>query len=268
MVEVDVEEVSAIIREVGRRRIVPRFRNLGPGSVDCKAPGDMVTVADREAEADLAARLAPLIAGSLFIGEEAACADPGILDALSGERPVWVVDPLDGTSNFVRGSPDFTTMVALVRNGHALAGWIHAPLPGWTAVAVRGHGAHLDGRPLGVARPPPIGALRVAVTHPDYQTENDRPLYSRLARVCPGLLPSRGAGLEYVGLAAGVVDAAVFTWEKPWDHAAGLLIHAEAGGINGMRSGLPFNPSGGNDLPLIAAPDEMTFKALQKSLQA
>ena len=180
MIEVDVDEVATIVREVAWRRIVPRFRNLGPAAIGYKAPDDMVTVADREAEADLSARLVPLAAGSLFVGEEAVFADPGMLDALSGEGQVWVVDPLDGTSNFVRGSPDFTTMVALVRNGHALAAWIHAPLAGWTAVAVRGRGAYLDGRRMRVAPSRPLRALRIVVTQPDHQTEEDRVRYSKL----------------------------------------------------------------------------------------
>src|SRR6266540_1190144 len=83
-----------------------RVRRLGTGEEWEKAPGDLVTAADLAAEARLAAELVPLVPGSAFVGEESTAAGAG-LAALGGDRPVWIVDPLDGTSNFVQGDERF-----------------------------------------------------------------------------------------------------------------------------------------------------------------
>ncbi|GAA2751583.1 hypothetical protein GCM10010440_64410 [Kitasatospora cinereorecta] len=101
----DVSEVDRIVREVAEQEIVSRFGRLVAGEIAEKAPGDLVTVADRAAEEALTARLTALLPGSAVVGEEAVSADPGVLKALDGPDPVWIVDPIDGTHNFVAGNP-------------------------------------------------------------------------------------------------------------------------------------------------------------------
>src|SRR5262249_47738188 len=120
-------EVERIIRDVAARDIMPRFGQLRPGDIAEKAPGDLVTVADRAAEESLIAALTAILPGSLVAGEEGIAADPNVAAALRGDRPVWVVDPIDGTHNFVADNVRFTVLVALAHRGELLASWTYAP---------------------------------------------------------------------------------------------------------------------------------------------
>ncbi|MGH6959102.1 MAG: inositol monophosphatase family protein, partial [Dongiaceae bacterium] len=119
-----------------------------------KAPGDLVTVADEAVEARLAPLLTSLVPGSIVVGEEGAAADPNLLSRLFDDRPVWIIDPVDGTSNFAEGHAAFAVMVALVRGRDVLAAWIHDPVKVRTAVAAAGEGAWLGDRRLAVASAP------------------------------------------------------------------------------------------------------------------
>src|SRR5258708_34225935 len=91
------------------------------------------------------------------MGEEGATTDPSLVDLLDADRAVWVIDPVDGTFNFAHGRPGFAVIVAYVRNGTTLAGWIHDPLRQLTITAVRGPGAWPGARPLKVAAAPSSG---------------------------------------------------------------------------------------------------------------
>lgn len=103
---VDPEAVAAIIREVARDEVLPRYKTLEAHEVRSKShPGDLVTAADEAAELALAARLRDLLPGSVVVGEEGTAANPGLLDRLTEDAPVWVLDPIDGTRNFAHGVP-------------------------------------------------------------------------------------------------------------------------------------------------------------------
>src|SRR6185312_6369523 len=131
----DSERVARLIAETAETEIMPRFRHLTRDDIREKGPGDLVTTADVAAERRLGAALRDLLPGSQIVGEEAVAADPTLLSALDGSDPVWLVDPIDGTGNFASGRPVFATMVAFVRDGRALMGWIHDPVRRVTAAA-------------------------------------------------------------------------------------------------------------------------------------
>ena len=142
------QEVEAIVREVADEAILPRFRALSDDEVTEKTgPQDLVTVADREAELLLARRLPDLVPGSVVVGEEGAAADRAVLSEL-GRAAVWIVDPVDGTGNFVAGSERFGVMVALVRGGETVLGVIYPPMDGRCALAEKGAGAAFGGEAL------------------------------------------------------------------------------------------------------------------------
>src|SRR5258705_147653 len=94
MAAIDMDRVAVAIAEVAATEVMPRFMKLAAGDIREKAPGDVVTIADGAAEAALAPRLQALRFGSVMLGEEAAAADPGLIERLSAEAPVWVVDPV------------------------------------------------------------------------------------------------------------------------------------------------------------------------------
>lgn len=252
-------DVAKAVHEAAATEIMPRFRRLAAHEVDQKSgPHDLVTDADRLAEHRLTEALGALLPGSVVVGEEAVHADPATYDALQGDTPVWIVDPVDGTRQFVHGDPGFCTLVALARHGILLASWTYAPALDQLATAVRGRGAFLDGERLHAGSPAPGRDLRVATSHPDYTTdEQKRALYPLVADGVASR-PCGSAGLEYLAVARGTLDATAFTWEAAWDHAAGILLVEEAGGTHLTLTGEPFRITGGNTMPFTAARDKAT----------
>ncbi|MEV7073840.1 inositol monophosphatase family protein [Streptomyces sp. NPDC093990] len=257
----DVEEA---VRKAAAAEVMPRFRRLAAHEVDQKAgPHDLVTDADRLAEQYLTEVLGALLPGSVVVGEEAVHANPASYEALQGDTPVWIVDPVDGTRQFVHGDPGFCMLVALARSGVLLASWTYAPARDQLATAIRGRGAFLDGERLHSGAPDPGRDLRVATSHPDYTTQEQKRGLLGLWTDGVAPRPCGSAGLEYLAVARGESDAVAFTWEAAWDHAAGLLLVEEAGGAHLTRAGEPFRVTGGNTLPFTAARDAATARRVR-----
>ena len=262
-------EVERIIRDVSARDIMPYFGRLAPADIDEKGPGDLVTVADRAAEESLAAALTSLLPGSVVAGEEGISADPAVGDALAGEAPVWVIDPIDGTHNFVADNVRFTVLVTVALRGELLASWTYAPALDIMATATRGAGAYVDGARVRVR--PTGGELRHLDVHTAQQrwwTSAQRVAFNALCRHGVSLAYFDTSGLEYLELASGRRSVMIVTWENPWDHAAGLLLHAEAGGVARTATGEPFGIAGGNALPLVVAPDAVTATRVHAAMLA
>ncbi|WP_381557011.1 inositol monophosphatase family protein [Streptomyces eurythermus] len=254
----DVEEA---VRKAAAAEILPRFRRLAAHEVDQKSgPHDLVTDADRLAELRLTEDLRALLPGSVVVGEEAVHANPAVYEALQGDTPVWIVDPVDGTRQFVHGDDGFCTLVALAHRGTVVASWTYAAARDRFATAVRGQGAFLDGERLFAGPPEPGRDLVVATSHPDYTTDEQKRALRALRT--DGLAPRAcgSAGLEYLAIARGELDAVAFSWEAAWDHAAGLLLVEEAGGAHLTLTGEPFRVTGGNALPFTAARDAATAR--------
>ncbi|RZU34732.1 fructose-1,6-bisphosphatase/inositol monophosphatase family enzyme [Streptomyces sp. BK022] len=261
----DVEEA---IRKAAATEILPRFRRLAEHEVDQKSgPHDLVTDADRLAERRLTEELRRLLPGSAVVGEEAVHANPATYEAIRGDAPVWIIDPVDGTRQFVHGNDGFCTLVALAHRGTVLASWTYAPVRDQFATAVRGKGAYLDGERLFAGPPGPGRDLKVAVSHPDYTTEDQKRALRALWT--DGVAPRScgSAGLEYLAIARGETDAVAFSWEAAWDHAAGLLLVEEAGGAHRTLTGEPFRITGGNALPFTAARDAATARRVGELLR-
>jgi len=206
----------------------------------------------------LARRLTELLPGSLAIGEEGVSADRATLDLLAGERPVWIIDPVDGTNNFANSVPCFAVIVCLVQRGQTLAGWIHDPLANSTVYGERGAGAWEDGQRLTVRPAGPLAAMTGSL-----KRSVRRQLADRLAQGESGL-PTivkryRCVGREYMDLARGQLDFVAYGGTlKPWDHAAGVLIYGEAGGHAAMTAtGAGYQlipPSASGDILLAPTP--------------
>ncbi len=262
----DVEEA---VRKAAAAEIMPRFRRLAAHEVDQKAgPHDLVTDADRKAEQYLTETLGALLPGSVVVGEEAVHANPASYEAIQGDTPVWIVDPVDGTRQFVHGDPGFCTLVALAQGGVLRASWTYAPARDQLATAVRGQGAFLDGERLHPGAPQSGRDLRIATSHPDYTTDEEK--RALLGLWTEGVAPRAcgSAGLTYLAVARGELDATAFSWEAAWDHAAGLLLVEEAGGAHLTLTGEPFRITGHNTLPFTAARDAATARRVVELLTA
>ena len=222
------EPVVALMRDVARDIVMPRYQNLAADEISEKAANDFVTIADRESEIRLAEGLAAILPEAGIIGEEACAADPAILER-AGDGLNWIIDPIDGTGNFAAGKAPFGIMIALADGGVTLAGWILDPISGRLCHAMLGGGSHIDGEQV-MARESggdlPIAALAVYFMSEDERADIARRSRDRFALVD---IP-RCAAEQYPRLVLGQNDVSVFARTLPWDHAAGTLFLNEAGG--------------------------------------
>lgn len=260
-------EVVQLVRAAARTAIMPHFRSLGAGDIQTKSgPLDIVTVADEAAEALLSSAFTRMAPGCFVVGEEAATRDPAMLHRLGAEPLAFVIDPVDGTSNFAAGLPLFGVMVAVVEHGRTVGAVIHDPVGDDTAVAMAGQGAWIEspqrGRtPLHVASSVPLGEMTGSVSW-RYMPE------PRRSRVCARLplvasaWDYRCAAHQYRLLAGGHCHFSVYNRLLPWDHAAGVLLHQEAGGYSARLDGSDYSVActeGG----LICTPDRAGWEALR-----
>ena len=246
----DAQRVAELMRETAAAELLPRFRNLAEGEIREKRPGDLVTVADVASEQRLAVGLARILPGVPIVGEEAVEQDPGLVDLIArpGER-CWVVDPLDGTSNFSKGRDVFAMIVCLIDDRQTVGGWILDVPNDRMAVALKGQGAAIDGKPV-MGQPlkrPPNGLMGWGV-----RKLFDKQLSADQRRRLGPLTTLNCAGREYVELLSGTYDFNLYRRTKPWDHAAGALMMVEAGGQAARFNGAPFRPEGPLDGGIIS----------------
>ena len=232
------EPVVALMRQVARDVVMPRFRNLAADEIAEKAADDFVTIADKESELRLSEGLSAILPEAGIIGEEACAADPAILDR-AGEGLNWIIDPIDGTGNFAAGNPPFGIMVALADAGTTLAGWILDPLTGRLCHALLGGGSHIDGQ--AVRAKESGGDLPIAALAVYFMTAEERADIQRRAEDAFAVVDiPRCAAEQYPRLVLGQNDVSVFARTLPWDHAAGTLFVNEAGGCCQRLDGTPY----------------------------
>jgi fructose-1,6-bisphosphatase/inositol monophosphatase family enzyme len=259
---VDMDAVAAILRDVAATEILPRFRNLQSSDIREKHPGDLVTVADEASERVLTARLRNLLPSSIVVGEEACAADPALVQRLaSAEEPAWIIDPVDGTHNFAHGKPIFGLLLALSQGGRATAGWIYDPLGERMAMVEAGEGAWMAGQRLTAKPAAPIPQMQGSLSTKFFSSEERQ----RLDKLRPHFADTYRlfcAAHDYLNLLTGVGQFAMYNRIMPWDHAAGTLAYAEAGGHVAKFDGTPYRAAdveGG----LLMAPDPATWADLR-----
>lgn len=231
---IDPEKVNEVLRECARDIILPYHGALEDHHVERKndATNSKVTIADKESEEFLTEKLQALLPGSYVVGEEAAEENPEILDYLNDpEKAVWVIDPIDGTSNYARGDDTFCVIVALVADGKTQMGWIYDVRNDSMAFAQKGQGTFIDGQK----------------TEIDPQVEREGSTgyagYSFMDQVKNITLETlRCSGLEYTRIAKGEAVFSIYRMMKPWDHLAGTLLVEEAGGYVRKWGGSAYDP--------------------------
>jgi fructose-1,6-bisphosphatase/inositol monophosphatase family enzyme len=265
----DLGRVAALIAEAAAAEIMPRFAKLGAGDIREKAPGDLVTVADEAMERRLDPLLLALTPGALMVGEEATHANPALLEQVGDADWAWVIDPIDGTANFADSQPTFGVIVALLRRGDPVAAWIHDPIARETVTAAAGEGAWLGGQRLQVAPAPERERDLSGVLLAGYygSKEVGRLVQKNRGKVKP-LKSVRSAAHEYLRLARAEMHFLLSTKLMPWDHAAGVLIHREAGGHSGYLEGGDYAAGRIDASGLLLAPDPESWEALRRLLLA
>lgn len=251
--------VEAAVRQSGE---LIRLHNTRPRTITHKSSiKDLLTETDGAVEAMLRESLGALLPEAGFLGEEGS---PEL--GLSGLK--WVVDPVDGTTNFAHGVPFMATSVALCLEGEPLLGVVNLPLMGEMFTAVKGQGAHMNGRSIHVSAIASLDAALVATGFPCHIEEHKAALLRQLELMMPatqGVRRPGAAALDLAYVACGRFDGFFEFALNPWDTAAGVLLIQEAGGRVGTMVGAAPYRLGGPD---ILTSNALLFGAMQELLKA
>ena len=202
-----------------------RHRFATPVEVGMKGDKNLVTEVDRESERLIVSRILTAFPGSSIIAEEG--------EYPPGDSCCWIIDPLDGTTNFTHGFPWFCVSIGLQIDGELTAGVIYNPMNAELFTAVRGEGARLNGRRLQVSRRAPLRDSLLGTGFPydcAHDPDNNFDHFISFQKEARGIRRAGAAALDLAYVAAGRLDG---FWElklKPWDIAAGILLVREAGG--------------------------------------
>ncbi|MGB3245239.1 MAG: inositol monophosphatase [Sulfitobacter sp.] len=260
--------VINVVRRAAKAEILPRFRQLSSADIRTKSRADdLVTAADTAAEAMITRALQIAFPSALVVGEEAVSSKPELLDGIAEAQLAFHIDPVDGTWNFAHGLAMFGVIIAATRYGKPVFGMIYDPIADDWAIAGE-EGTPQIQRPFGPARD-----LHAAMGKPIEQLSGYIPLHLfaqaqkvKLAATFPGFARTqtlRCSAHEYRMIAQGHVDFLLTESLHPWDHAAGVLICANAGCHVEMLDGGDYSAARhtGN---LLVAPDRATWNRLQK----
>ena len=203
--------------------------------------GDFVTASDRASEAAIVKRLRADFPAATILGEE-----DGVRYGTSDER--WIVDPLDGTTNYAHGYPMFCVSIAYERAGEVVAAALYAPALDELYAAERGAGATRNGTRTYVSATARLAEALACTGFLPGDYDRNAENFARVARAAQGIRRDGTAALDLAFVAAGRFDA---FWEfdlKAWDVAAGALLVREAGGTVSAIDGGPFTVGGGSTL--------------------
>ena len=265
-----LDELMDYMREAAEGEILPRFRSVTSDSIRAKTMADdIVTDADIASERVISERLKARLPDITIIGEEAVSEDGSILAKLADADLAAVIDPVDGTWHFAHGTPMFGSILAIVSGGQTIAGIIHYPVLGDFLVARPGQGAwHVaaDGSQtrLSVAAPSPINEMHGFIPLHMFEPGMRSELASRVLKFLR-ITTWRCSAWEYRMLATGAMSFCLNESLKPWDHAAGVLIHAEAGGYAATLAGEAYRPTMTEGY-LLTAPSEKTWNLVCDAL--
>lgn len=223
---------AAALIAVEAADLAQRLRASGGGVASLKGAQDFITEADGATERFIRESLAEHFPGEAILGEEMG----GVADA---KGPLWVLDPIDGTSNFSRGGDRWCVSIGLVMDGRAVAGAVARHAPGDVFAAAEGHGATLNGQTIRAA---PTTDISRAIIECGWSLREPIARFHRMAEAVTALgagLRSGGSGaLGLVEAAAGRIDAYLELHINAWDAAAAIVIAREAGcWTNGFDSG-------------------------------
>ena len=244
-------------RQAGKA-ICRGFRNLGAGDIEAKGRNDFVTRVDREAEAIIKNTIARNFPGHQILAEETGYSP-------RASEYLWVIDPLDGTTNFIQGIPHFAVSLALLKDGKVDFALIHDPMVKESFHAYAGHGAFLNDTRIAVSRTGELGSAVGATGFPFKAPQFLHPYagaFEFMMSQCQDMRRCGSAALDLAYTACGRYD---FFWESyllPWDFMAGNLLIEEAGGKSSDFRGqeLPVGTSS------VLAANKTLFPVLLKAI--
>ena len=207
--------------------------NLERLQIDRKQHNDFVTEVDKAAEEVIIETLSEAYPNHGFLAEESG-------ELLNNSDHIWIIDPLDGTTNFIHGFPQYAISIALSVNGVLQQAVIYDPNRDELFSASKGAGAYVDRRRLRVASQIKLENALIGTGFPyrqDQDVDQYLKIFAEMTRQCAGLRRPGAASLDLAYVAAGRYDGFFESELKPWDMAAGALIITEAGGLVGNYRG-------------------------------
>lgn len=246
-----LEALAVKAAKVVGERILESVSKMETVRVDFKSPTDLVTEIDIWAEKIIVEMIKEQFPSHQILGEESAADSLQSKDYANGF--CWVLDPIDGTTNFVSGIPHSAVSVAVMENGESVVAVIFDPFRNELFTAIKGGGAFLNAEPIKVSAENKLGKSVVATGYP-YGRVQDwpklEPIYNLFFRESRDMRVFGAAVLDQCWVACGRLDAFFEMGLKPWDVAAGSLIVQEAGGVSGnpLESGDDFSSFANNFL--------------------
>ncbi|MAP95397.1 MAG: inositol monophosphatase [Ponticaulis sp.] len=249
---------------------MPRFRTLGREDVETKKSAiDVVTEADTLAEIQITKALQALYPGALVFGEEAHARDTCLTSGLDEVELAFIIDPVDGTLNFVKGLPLFGTLLSVIRYGEPIGGMIYDPVNRAFLMASRGGGARQVSATghetrLRVAAPAPLKDMSGSMCLMFFPEPHKTRIANQLGRIGP-FHGVNCSVYDYWLVATGGAHFCFNLCGQIWDHLAGTLIHSEAGGFNAHFDGSPYNALG-EPANVLAAPDQESWELIRREV--
>lgn len=249
---------------------------LDSGQIESKEfASDLVTIADKASEEYIRSEIKRLFPNVFVVGEEAVAANPELLNQIAHEKMTFVIDPIDGTWNYAKGSSTFGVIISVIANGEVIYGlhydpvvddWIHA----WKhAGAFRGNPSSHFQKRLAVSeteRPEEmLGFIPYYIYGYKFGNEKRDKLLMTFVDF-ERIMSLRCSAHEYRMMAEGTVDFSLTSNGKLWDHCAGLLIHEEAGGYARKLTGEKYSPLN-SDGQLLIANNKDTWKLLERKFR-
>lgn len=262
MPQIERRGIEALLAQAGREELLPRLECV---SAQSKLDGSLLTEADLASDRRVRQALLAEWPDIPVLSEEMPTTEQQAL--LAGGGPVWCLDPLDGTSNFVAALPLFAVSLALIEGGRVTLGVVYDPTRDESFAATAGGGASLNGQPLFPRHGAP--ALERCVALVDLKRLS-APLAARLG-TRPPYASQRNLGacaLEWAWLAAGRGHVYLHGGMRLWDYAAGSLLLAETGGVCATLEGDPVLRLDTGSRSAVAAADPDLFVAWQSALMA
>lgn len=256
----NVNEICRLIKEVAAQEILPRFRNLKETEVHYKEPGEFVTAADLASEEALRKGLLSLYPDSVVTGEEDIAENPERLGELFKADCGFLIDPIDGTNNFIRGNERFAVMIVALAQVKVTASWIYLPAKDIMTHAIKGEGAFINDEKITLSVPKTELSDLIGAAHINRMPREIKEDTKEKLRVIKENRPGFCAGYDYVSLVSGKKDFSVYCRTLIWDHLPGSLIYQEAGGYALGLDGQPYTPKTGGKGLLCASNEEMWHK--------
>jgi fructose-1,6-bisphosphatase/inositol monophosphatase family enzyme len=253
----EISDIDAAVRATAASIVLPHYRRGRPN-----APIDQVV------ERELSERLQAILPDSTVIGEESwATTSTSVCGIRARAGSLWLVDPIDGSHNFLEGNGPFVMMVALLVDGGTRLALIHDPLAGTSASAVAGNGATIAGRAASVDRSISATSELTGLVPLQYLPKALNTRVRRgLGEIGKARSGHRCVGREYLDLLDGSQDFAMFWNIQPWDHAPGQLLAQESGLVSHCFDGSPFRDPFTDQRGLIVARTETVSEQVRSVL--